>query len=190
MSILSLGSGSTKYYRIRAVNFNGYGQWSATRSARTDAGGPDAPGLTAAGGSDNRIDLTWTIPPDNGSPIRGYRVERSVDGNEPWERLASNHPGTSYSDGSLYRGMTRYYRVAATNGVGTGPYSSVESATTTGNPATAPKAPRLFRLSNVGSKQITIAWEAPDDDGGAPVSELRVPDGHLPAGEMRPRGHR
>ena len=165
-----LGAGSTKHYRIRAENSNGYGQWSATRSARTDAGGPDAPGLTATGASDNRIDLEWTEPANNGSPIRGYRVERSVDGNAPWERLASNHQGTSYSDGSLYRGMTRYYRVAATNGVGTGPYSLVKSATTTGDPATAPSAPTLVRLTNVGRGQVTLAWAAPEDDGGAPVS--------------------
>ena len=167
---MGLGAGSTKYYRIRAINLNGYGQWSQAKSARTDAGGPDAPGLTATGATDNRIDLSWTEPANNGSPIQGYWVERSLDGNAPWEQLTSNHPRTSYSDSSLYRGMTRYYRVAATNGAGTGPYSPVRSATTTGDPATAPSAPRLFRLSNVGSNQIAIAWKAPDDDGGAPVS--------------------
>ena len=72
-----------------------------------------------------------------------------MDGNTPWERLTSNHRTTSYSDSSLYRGMTRYYRVAATNGVGTGPYSLVTSATTTGDPATAPSAPTMVRLSDV-----------------------------------------
>ena len=66
--------------------------------------------------------------------------------------------------------MKRYYRVAAFNDVGTGPYSQVRSATTTGNPATAPSAPTRFRVSNVGSNQLTIAWAAPEDDGGAPVT--------------------
>ena len=80
-----LTGGTTKHYRIRAVNLNGNGQWSTVRSARTDAGGPDAPVLTAAAASDNQIDLTWTVPANNGSSIRGYRVERSVDGDAPWE---------------------------------------------------------------------------------------------------------
>ena len=133
-----LTAGSTRYYRIRAVNGNGAGQWSSTRSASTDAGGPDAPVLTAWPASDNQIDLSWTVPADNGSSIRGYWVERSVDGSEPWERLTSNHSSTTYSDSTLYRGMKRHYRVAAYNGVGTGPYSDVKSATTTGTPATAP----------------------------------------------------
>ena len=66
--------------------------------------------------------------------------------------------------------MTRHYRVAATNGAGTGPYSNVESASTNGDPATAPKPPMLFLLSEVGRNQVTIAWDPPEDDGGAPVS--------------------
>ena len=165
-----LSGGTTKHYRIRAVNGNGEGEWSASRSARTDAGGPDAPVLTLTVTGDNQIDLSWTVPANNGSSIRGYWVERSVDGDEPWERLSSNTTTTSYSDDDLYRGMTRYYRVAAYNGTGTGPYSDAESATTTGDPATAPEPPTLLRFSAVGRNQVTIAWDPPDDDGGAPVS--------------------
>ena len=61
-----LTGGTTQYYRIRAANGNGDGQWSATRSARTDAGGPDAPALTATPASDTQIDLSWTVPNNNG----------------------------------------------------------------------------------------------------------------------------
>ena len=86
-----LSGGTTKHYRVRAVNGNGDGQWSATRNARTDAGGPDAPVLTLTVAGDNQIDLSWTVPPNNGSAIRGYWVERSADGNEPWERLTSSN---------------------------------------------------------------------------------------------------
>ena len=165
-----LSGGTTKHYRIRAVNANGGGQWSASRNARTDAGGPDAPVLTLTVVDDNQIDLSWTVPANNGSSIRGYWVERSADGDEPWERLTSSNSTTSYSDDDLYRGMTRHYRVAAFNGAGTGPYSNVESATTTGDPATAPEAPTLVRLSSVGRSEATLAWDPPTDDGGAPVS--------------------
>ena len=165
-----LSGGTTKHYRVRALNNNGDGQWSQARSARTDAGGPDAPVLTLTVMGDNQIDLSWTVPADNGSSIRGYWVERSVDGDAPWERLTSSNRTTEYSDTTLYRGMTRHYRVAAFNGAGTGPYSEAKSATTTGDPATAPAAPTMFRLSEVGRNQVTIAWDPPTDDGGAPVS--------------------
>ena len=165
-----LGGGTTKYYRVRAVNVNGNGQWSPTRSASTDAGGPDAPVLTLTVVDDNQIDLSWTEPANNGSSIRGYWVERSVDGSEPWDRLTSNNRTTTYSDTTLYRGMTRHYRVAAFNGAGTGPYSDVKSETTTGVPATAPEGPALLRFSSVGRNEVTLAWDPPGEDGGAPVS--------------------
>ena len=151
-----LSGGTTKHYRVRAVNANGNGEWSPSRSARTDAGGPDAPVLTLTVAGDNQIDLSWTVPANNGSSIRGYWVERSVDGDEPWERLTSNNSTNSYSDDDLYRGMTRHYRVAAFNGAGTGPYSNVESETTTGDPATAPSEPTLVRLSSVGRSEVTL----------------------------------
>ena len=165
-----LSGGTTKHYRVRALNNNGDGQWSQSRNARTDAGGPDAPVLTLTVVDDNQIDLGWTEPADNGSSIRGYWVERSVDGKEPWGRLTSNNRTTEYSDSTLYRGITRHYRVAAFNGAGTGPYSEAKSATTTGDPATAPGTPTLFRLSDVSRNQVTIAWDPPSDDGGAPVT--------------------
>ena len=104
-----LRGGTTKHYRIRAYNENGDGQWSATRSATTDAGGPDAPMLTTVAG-DNQIDLSWTVPADNGSSIRGYWVERSADGNEPWERLTSNNPRClNKKDASI--DVKRHFRV-------------------------------------------------------------------------------
>ena len=165
-----LSGGTTKHYRVRAINGNGHGQWSQARSARTDSGGPDAPTLTLNVVSDNQINLSWTEPANNGSSIRGYWVERSADGSEPWERLTGNNRTTTYSDDKLYRGMTRHYRVAAFNGAGTGPYSDVKSATTTGEPASVPEPPTLLRFSNVGRSEVTIAWDPPTDDGGAPVT--------------------
>ena len=167
-----LSDGTTKHYRVRATNSNGPGQWSQTRSARTDLGGPDAPVmLTATAMGEQQIDLAWDPPADdNGSAVTGYRIERSRDGNAPWERLADRHRTTTFSDTGLYRGTTRHYRVAATNRTGTGPYSEAKSATTDGDPATAPGTPTLFRLSEVSRNQVTIAWDPPADDGGAPVT--------------------
>ena len=165
-----LTGGTTKHYRVRAVNGNGYGEWSTVRSASTDAGGPNAPALTLTVVDDNQIDLSWTEPANNGSSIRGYWVERSVNGSEPWERLTSNNRTRTYSDTTLYRGMTRHYRVAAFNGAGTGPYSGVESGTTTGDPATAPEPPTMLRFSSVGRSDVTLAWDPSADDGGAPIS--------------------
>ena len=168
-----LTGGTTKHYRIRALNANGNGQWSQTRSATTDAGGPDAPTLTAIAAGERQVHLSWNAPPDNGEPITGYRIERSRDGNEPWERLANGHRTTSYSDTDLFPGITRYYRIAAVNRAGMGTFSSVASATTDGDPPTVPGAPQLLRFSEADRSRVTIAWDPPASDGGAPVTAYR-----------------
>ena len=172
----NLTPGTERYYRVRASNINGPGQWSAVRSARTDSAGPGVPtGLMATAHADNQqIDLTWEAPTDTGgSAITGYWVERSRDGDAPWERLTSRN-STTYSDTrNLYPGMTRYYRVAAVNRNGAGQWSDPVSAKTIvpsgQEAATPPDAPGLLRFTSVGKDQVSLAWDRPDD-GGAPIT--------------------
>ena len=54
------------------------------------------------------------------------------------------------------RDRTSYsYRVAATNGAGTSPYSNTTSATTSG---TVPTAPSSLSGSAVSASQINLTW--------------------------------
>ena len=136
---------------------------------------------------ENAITLSWTAPSDAGSGnISAYRVERSVHGAAPWELLSSSVRNTTYRDATgLYRGMTRYYRVAARNSAGWGEWSMPVEGTTAGNPASAPGWVGLLRFTAVGSDSVTLAWAAPSDDGGAPVTKYRYqvmrPDGSADA---------
>ena len=127
--------------------------------------------LTATAAGEQQIDLSWTVPADNGSAaITGYVIERSKDGDAPWERLSGRHRTTTYSDTDVYSGTTRHYRVAATNGAGTGPFSAVVSATTEGEPAESPQAPHLLHFNDLGRNHATIAWDPPKRDGDAPIT--------------------
>ena len=102
------------------------------------AGAPGAPtGLTAVAQGPTQMELSWTAPGDDGgAPITGYRIESSVDGNDPWvEVFTTTGGGTSYTDdgtdsnGPMFEvGTTRYYRVAAINSAGTGPFSDPRHA--------------------------------------------------------------
>ena len=168
-----LQPGTTKYYRVLARNVNGPGAWSVVRSATTTAGAPDAPtGLTASADGEKAIDLSWGVPNGNGSAITGYRVERSRDGQAPWEQLRSSGTGTTYTDTKdLYPGMTRHYRVAARNSAGWGAWSDVKSGTTTGEPASPPGWVNLLRFTSVGSNSVGLAWSAPPvAEGDPPVT--------------------
>ena len=103
------------------------------------AGLPGAPtGLTAmVSESEAQVELSWTAPGDDGgAPITGYWVESSVDGNDPWVEVHTTTGGsTSYTDdgtdsnGPMFEvGTTRYYRVAAINSAGAGPFSDPRHA--------------------------------------------------------------
>ena len=97
---------------------------------------PGAPaGLAATAMGENRIDLAWAAPQDDGySAITGYRIEVSGDASGTWAELVadSGSAATAYSDGGLLAGATRHYRVSAINAEGAGPPSEPASATTSG----------------------------------------------------------
>ena len=169
----NLPPGSTRTYRVAAINSQGTGQYSNTATATTRAAVPDAPtGLTATASGQTQVNLRWRAPlVDGGARITGYRVEVSRTGGSPWTVLASRATSTTYTHRGLAPASTRYYRVSATNSVGTGDASNVATATTD---ATVPSAPvRLSARAN-GQNQIDLTWTAPSSDGGAPVTGYRI----------------
>ena len=136
-----LTAGSTRYYRVSAINSAGTSAPSSTDSATTDsppaATAPDAPtGLTATADGQTEIDLSWTAPSDDGgAAINGYKIEVSTGGSS-WTNLVADTGSTTtnYSHTGLTAGTTRHYRVSAINSAGTGPASSSDSATTDEEP--------------------------------------------------------
>ena len=87
---ITIQSGVTRYYRVRAVNEAGVpGPWSAPMSAmveqRATASTPGKPVLTADSNELNRreeILVRWTKPIENGSPIAAYTLEVSDTGRD------------------------------------------------------------------------------------------------------------
>ena len=58
------------------MNAMGAGPRSDVVSAVATAGNPDTPTLTATAIDETRIQLTWNVPEDNGTPITGYELQR------------------------------------------------------------------------------------------------------------------
>ena len=95
--------------------------------------------LSASTGGNTRINLSWTAPGDDGgSPITGYKIEVSPDGNANWTELVANtgNTTTTYAHIGLAAGTTRHYRVSAINSAGAGDPSNIDDATT--RPITGP----------------------------------------------------
>ena len=171
-----LTAGSTRHYRVSAINSAGTSEPSISESATTDAA--TAPtGLTATADGQTQIDLSWNAPSDDGgAAITGYRIEVSTDGSS-WSDLVANtdFATTSYSHTGLMAGSTRHYRVSAINSAGTSEPSSSDSATTDSPAATtAPDAPTGLTATADGQTQIDLSWNAPSDDGGADISGYKI----------------
>ncbi|MCX6433874.1 MAG: fibronectin type III domain-containing protein, partial [Actinobacteria bacterium] len=83
---------------------------------------PGAPASGLATGGAGSVDLAWTAPRSNGGDtVTDYRIDVSdVSAVGPFTTLVATQPGLSYSDTGLGDGVTRWYRVYAINGKGTG----------------------------------------------------------------------
>jgi hypothetical protein len=127
-----LNADATYYYRVKATGATGQSAYSNTAFARTSGAAPTAPAnLSAArtGANKNQvINLKWT---DSSANETNFVVERSTD-RVNWGVLSSTLAAntTSYSDKTLARSTTYYYRVKATNAIGSSAYSNVASAAT------------------------------------------------------------
>jgi hypothetical protein len=133
---------------------------------------PAAPVLTATTSSASAIALSWTAPDNNGASITGYTLQRSTSSTTGFTTIYTGTARTFSSTG-LTRATTYYYRVLATNSVGSSSYSTVRSATTL---ALAPNAPTNF-IATPNVTTVALSWIAPTDNGGSAITGYTVKRG-------------
>ncbi len=175
----NLSPGTTRHYRVRAINSEGAGNPSNIDHATTDAltvTRPDAPtNLMATPSGPTRINLSWTAPSNNGgAAITGYQIEVSTNAGTSWNDLVANtgSSATTYPHTGLSEGITRHYRVSAINSTGAGTPSNVASATT--QSVRAPDAPTGLTARASGRTEIILSWEAPSNNGGSTITGYRI----------------
>ena len=170
-----LTAGTTRHYRVSAINANGTGVPSNVANATTGATAPGAPtGLTATASGTTAINLSWSAPGSTGgSAITGYKIEVSSNGGSSWTNLVANtsNTTTTYAHTGLTAGATRHYRVSAINANGTGDPSNVANATTG---ATAPGAPTGLTATASGTTAINLSWSAPGSTGGSAITGYKI----------------
>ncbi|MDD5652813.1 MAG: fibronectin type III domain-containing protein, partial [Candidatus Omnitrophica bacterium] len=146
-------SGTTYYYRIRAINAAGNSAYSNIASATTFMNPPAAPsGFNAKAVSGHQIDLSWHDNADNESEFKLER--RSSD--SAYAALKVLPPNTtSYSDANLTAATTYYYRLKASNSGGDSDVVEASAATF----APIPSVPTSFTGSTISTTQVNLAWQ-------------------------------
>jgi hypothetical protein len=162
-----LTNGSSYRYRVAAVNSEGPGA-TVTSSALVPQTVPLAPTSVTGTSGDGLSLVRWTAPTDNGgSAVIDYVIQYSSDSGSTWATFSDgSSTNTQTTVTGLTNGTAYLFRVAAVSSVGTGNYSTASAAVT---PVGAPTAPTGASATG-GNRQITAAWTAPSNNGGAAIT--------------------
>ena len=171
-----LAAGTTRHYRVRARNANGFGPWTSAVNATTSTGTPPGPprALRATAVGSSAIELSWSAPLSSGSSaIIGYRIESSSTRTGGWSDLVANtgNTRTTYLDTGLAPNTSHYYRVSAINSFATGAPSNIDGDIT---PLDVPNAPGRLTAEARGISAIELGWTRPSSSGTSPVTGYRI----------------
>lgn len=123
---------------------------------------PGAPSLLSVTPSDRRATLLWSAPlDDGGANVTDYVIEYRTSGATSWSTFTDPvSTSLTASVPGLENALEYEFRVAAVNGVGTGPYSGVIAAT----PYLAPAAPTGLLVAGLGESDpasqtaLSLSW--------------------------------
>ena len=178
-TVTGLNNGQTYTFRVRAVNSAGPSAASGSRTATPTTTAPEAPESLSFTPGDQQVTLRWRAPTnDGGEPITHYEYEQ--DGSGTW--ISTGSTDTSHTVRGLNNGQTYMFRVRAVNTLGNGAVVTLEAtpSASTGRGGGGGGGPRITRpgapenlLAEGGDGQVTLTWEAPEDDGGSEITDYQ-----------------
>ena len=162
-----LTAGTTRHYRVSAINSAGTGQASGIATGSTAAAGvPASPTVTAVSAGTEALTASWSAPSsDGGSPITAYdlrhiRSDAASKADNNWTVVQDVWTGSgalSYELAGLDGGVSYDVQVRAINSAG----DSSWSVTATGTPTagqSAPGSPANAQYVRVGTTTV-VTWD-------------------------------
>ncbi|KAH3877136.1 hypothetical protein DPMN_000993, partial [Dreissena polymorpha] len=122
----------------------------------------------------NSAKLAWKEPEDDGGvPIDGYRVEKMDMEKGRWEPVKSTKK-PELEVPKLLEGHQYKFRVIAESPNGDSEPLELGEPITAKNPFSEPYPPGQPKVKDQDRDHITIRWEPPENDGGAPIKSYEV----------------
>lgn len=117
----------------------------------------------------DRMKLAWEKPDDDGGLPVQYEVEKFDTAEGRWVPCGKTDKTEIDIDG-LEKGHQYKFRVRATNPEGSSDYLLTEQPIEAKNPFDEPGKPSTPELTDWDSEWADLKWEAPEKDGGAPIT--------------------
>ena len=175
-----LAPGTTRYYRVSAINRRGTGRASSVVKGTTNAAPPGQPQkVRARATGPHEILLAWDPPEtDGGERVTGYSIRVIGPNDNSWIIIRPNTgtTATTFTHTGL-QPVSRYqYQVRAINRVGPGQWapSPPELPAVALTHADLAGAPTGLTAQAVGTSRIDLAWRAPRYTGGVSIIGYRI----------------
>lgn len=175
-TIQGLPSGTNiQQIRIRAVNDYGYTEGGSTSATtQVQPAPPDTPmGPYLVSSTRTSQTVGWDEPDAHGATITSYTLYYGTTNGGPYSTV------TQSARTRLFTGLTAnthyYYKVSATNSVGTSGVSAQADLVT--KSCDAPGAPTGLIVTSTTTTSVSLSWTAPADNGGSPITAYLVKRG-------------
>ena len=190
-TITGLTNDTAYQVQVRATNSVGDGAWSASSNGTPAAGSPstpppDPPSAPTVKPTHQALEVSWSRPANNGSPITDYAVQyracTATNGNSSvltcatnptwassWSSHAHTGTGTSTTITGLPNGTAYQVQVRAASAAGNSDWSASADGTPAAKKPNAPAAPSLTSTD----EELGVSWTAPALNG-SPITDYDV----------------
>ncbi|KAG9509578.1 Twitchin [Fragariocoptes setiger] len=172
--IKSAKRGDTGKIKVRATNANGVDEAEVEVIVLDRPGVPQGP-LQVDDVRAESCTLSWKPPNDDGgSQLTNYVVEKREVGQGEWSKVSGCVMSPTCKVKHLSPGKRYEFRVMAENLYGVSEPLQTDHAVLAKSPYNVPGAPGAPEPIETTDNSITIGWQKPRDDGGAPITSYLV----------------
>ncbi|KAK6747288.1 hypothetical protein RB195_000476 [Necator americanus] len=160
-------------YRLSVKNSYGQDTEAANLTVLDRPSKPNGP-LEVSDVFEDNCNLSWKPPDDDGGePIDYYEVEKLDVDSGRWVPCAKVHDTKAHVEG-LKKGQSYQFRVKAVNKEGQSDPLATEKETKAKNPYDEPGKPHTPEVTDWDADRVSLQWEPPDSDGGAPITQYII----------------